>query len=127
MYSINNRIREIFETSGLSQEKFAKRIKRSRAEVANIIYDKVVPKSEIIEAICEEFGFHEDWVRYGKEPKKAAKTKEEEIAEMVGSALSGSSDFKKAVIRMICSRSEKELEALETALRAVYESIKNEG
>ena len=58
---------------------------------------------------------------------RAAKTKEEEISEMVGSALSGSSDFKKAVIRMICSRSDKELEALEAALRAVYENIKNEG
>lgn len=127
MYSINKRIREIFDASGLSQEKFAKKIKRSRAEVANIIYDKVVPKSEIIEAICEEFGYHEDWVRYGKEPQKAAKSKEEKISEMVGSALSGSSDFKKAVIRMICSRSDKELETLEAALRAVYENIKNEG
>ena len=43
MYSINKRFREVFEDSGLSQEKFASRIHRSRGEVANIIYDKVVP------------------------------------------------------------------------------------
>lgn len=126
MYSINERIREIFDGSGLSQEKFAKRIKRSRGEVANIIYDKVVPKNEIIEAICEEFGYHEDWVKYGLEPKKAAKSKEEEVAELVGSALSGSSEFKKAVIRMICTRTDAELQALEAALRAVYEGIKKD-
>ena len=126
MYSVNARIREIFDGSELSQEKFAKRIKRSRGEVANIIYDKVVPKNEIIEAICEEFGYCEDWVRHGLEPKKVTKSREEEIAELVGSALNGSSDFKKAVIKMICSRTDDELKALEAALLAVYENIKKE-
>ena len=123
MYSVNARIREVFESSDLSQEKFAKRIKRSRGEVANIIYDKVIPKNEIIEAICEEFGYHEDWIKYGIEPKKAEKSKEEEIAELVGRAISGSSRFKKAVIRMICSRTDAELKVLEDSLRVVYENI----
>ena len=45
---------------------------------------------------------------------------------MVVSALTGSSEFKKAVIRMICSRTDEELKALEEALIAVYESIKKE-
>lgn len=126
MYSINERFRTIFKESGLSQEKFADKIKRSRGEVANIIYDKTSPKDKIIEATCEAFGIQEDWLRHGLEPMRAAKSKEEEIAELVGSALSGSSDFKKAVIRMICSRSDDELKALEAALRAVYERIKEE-
>lgn len=126
MYSVNERFRIIYKESGLSQEKFADRIKRSRGEVANIIYDKTVPKDKIIEATCEEFGYCEDWLRYGLEPRRAEKTREEEIAELVGSALTGSNDFKKAVIRMICSRTDKELEALEAALREVYESIKKE-
>lgn len=126
MYSINERFRAIFKESGLSQEKFADKIKRSRGEVANIIYDKTVPKDKIIEATCEAFGIQEDWLRHGLEPMRAAKSREEEISELVGSALSGSSDFKKAVIRMICSRSDEELKALESALRAVYDNIKKE-
>ena len=126
MYSINARFREIFESENLSQDKFAKRIKRSRGEMANIIYDKVVPKKEIIEAVCEEFGYCEEWLRDGLEPKKISKSRDEEIMELVSSALSGSNNFKKAVIRMICSRTDKELEALEAALRAVYENIEKE-
>lgn len=126
MYSINDRFRTIFKESGLSQEKFADKIKRSRGEVANIIYDKTIPKDKIIEATCEAFGIQEDWLRHGLEPMRAAKSREEEIAELVGSALSGSSDFKKAVIRMICSRTDDELKTLEAALQAVYESIKKE-
>lgn len=126
MFSINERFRIIYKESGLSQEKFADKIKRSRGEVANIIYDKTIPKDKIIEATCEAFDIQEDWLKHGLEPMRAAKSREDEIAELVGSALSGSSDFKKAVIRMICSRSDEELKALEAALLAVYESIKKE-
>ena len=126
MYSINERFRIVFKESGLSQEKFADRIKRSRGEVANIIYDKTVPKEKIIEATCEAFNIQKDWLQYGLEPMKAEKTREEEIAEMIGSALTGSSEFKKAVIRMICSRTDEELKALESALLSVYENIKKD-
>ena len=127
MYSINNRFRQIIKDSGLSQEKFSEKIKRSRGEVANIVYDKTVPKDQIIKATCEAFDIQEDWLRYGLEPMRAAKSKEEEIAELVASALSGSSDFKKAVIRMICTRSDSDLQALEAALQAIYDNIKKEG
>lgn len=126
MFSINERFRIIYKESGLSQEKFADKIKRSRGEVANIIYDKTIPKDKIIEATCEAFDIQEDWLKHGLEPMRAAKSREDEIAELVGSALSGSSDFKKAVIRMICSRSDEELKALEAALMAVYEGIKKD-
>lgn len=66
MYSINARFREVLDSSGLSQEKFAKRIKRSRGEVANIIYDKVLPRDEIIESVCEQFRIREEWLRTGE-------------------------------------------------------------
>lgn len=126
MYSVNERFRLIYKESGLSQEKFADRIKRSRGEVANIIYDKTVPKDKIIEATCEAFGYCEDWLRYGLEPMREEKSREEEIAQLVGSALSGDASFIQAVVKMICSRTPEELQALEKALRDVYENIKKE-
>lgn len=127
MSTVGERIKMIRKEAMLTQQKFADRIGAKQNTVAQYEIGRNVPIDPVITAICKEFDIQEDWLRYGLEPMRAAKSKEEEIAEMVGSALSGSSDFKKAVIRMICSRSEKELEALETALRAVYESIKNEG
>jgi transposase-like protein len=84
------------------------------------------PSDRTISDICRIFDIQEDWLRHGLEPMRAAKSREEEIAELVGSALTDSSDFKKAVIRMICSRSDEELKALESALSAVYESIKKD-
>lgn len=123
MQSINDRFRIVFKESQLSQEKFAEKIKRSRGEVANIIYDKTAPKDNIIKSVCDEFGIQEDWLRYGLEPMRAAKSEEEQIAELVGSALNGSSRLKKAVIKMICSKSDAELQALEDMLRQLYEDI----
>lgn len=123
MYSINERFRIVYKESGLSQEKFADRIKRSRGEVANIIYDKTTVKDQIIASVCDEFSVQEDWLRYGIEPMRAARSEEEEIAELVAQTLNGSSDFKKAVIKMICTRTPEQLQVLEDALRAVYESL----
>ena len=123
MHTINDRFRVIFTESQLSQEKFAEKIKRSRGEIANIIYDKTVPKDNIIKAVCDVFGIQEDWLRYGLEPMRAEKSEEELIAEMVGSALSGSSRLKKAVIKMICSKNDAELQALEDMLRQLCEEL----
>lgn len=123
MQSINDRFRIVYKESQLSQEKFAEKIKRSRGEVANIIYDKTAPKDNIIKSVCDEFGIREDWLRYGLEPMRAEKSEEEQIAELVGSALNGSSRLKKAVIKMICSKSDAELQALEDMLRQLYEDI----
>lgn len=125
MSTVNDRFRFVIEQSGLSQKDFAAKIKRNRGEIANIVYDKTIPKDNIIEAVCEVFDIQEDWLRYGLEPMRAPRSREEEIAELVGSTLRGNSDFKKSVVRMICSRSDEELRVLESALTAIYEDIQN--
>ena len=109
-----------------SQADFGEMFKIGRDAVANIENGRVEPSDVLMENICNKFDISFDWLAYGQEPMRAAKSREEEIAELVGSALSGSNDFKKAVIRMICTRSDDELKALEAALLSVYENIKKD-
>lgn len=123
METINDRFRILRDSTGLSQEEFAARAHRTRSEIKNIEYGKTSPKDEVIASVCHTYGINEDWLRHGLEPMRAARSEEEEIAELVGSALSGSSRLKKAVIKMICSKSEAELQALEDMLRQLYEDI----
>lgn len=123
---MNTRIKSIRQEEGLTQSQFAEKIGLSRNYVAMIEIGQREPSDRTVSDICRIFDIQEDWLRHGLEPKRAAKTKEEEISELVGSALSGSSEFKKAVIRMICSRTDAELQALEASLLAVYENIKKE-
>lgn len=123
MESINERFRVLRDSIGLSQEEFAARAHRTRSEIKNIEYGKTTPKDEVIASVCQTYGIQEDWLRYGLEPMRAEKSEEEQIAELVGSALNGSSSLKKAVIKMICTRSDAELQALEDMLRQLYEDI----
>jgi len=123
MESINERFRVLRDSIGLSQEEFAARAHRTRSEIKNIEYGKTTPKDEVIASVCQTYGIQEDWLRYGLEPMRAERSEEEQIAELVGSALNGSSRLKKAVIKMICTRSDAELQALEDMLRQLYEDI----
>ena len=126
MNTLSERIAAVVEDSKLSKTKFAEKVGISQPYLSQICSGVKVPSDRTISDICRIFDVQEDWLRHGLEPMRAARSREEEIAELVGSALNGSSDFKKAVIKMICSRTDDELEALEAALLAVYENIKKE-
>ena len=120
MYS---RIKKVRTEAGLTQAQFAEKIGLSRNYVAMIEIGQRDPSDRTISDICRIYGIQEDWLRYGLEPMRAERSEEEQIAELVGSALNGSSRLKKAVIKMICSKSEAELQDLEDMLRQLYEDI----
>lgn len=65
MEAINERFCQVLKDSTLSQEAFAKAIKRGRGEIANIVYGKTEPKDNVIEAVCEKFSISETWLRTG--------------------------------------------------------------
>lgn len=123
---MNKRIALVRKQSGLNQQDFADKIGLTKNYVSLMETGARSPSDRTISDICRIFDIQEDWLKHGLEPMKAAKSREEEISELVGAALNGSSDFKKSVIRMICSRTDKELEALEGALRNIYENIQKE-
>lgn len=124
---MNQRIKHLRkDVLKISQKDFAERLGLSENFVWMVEKGSRIPSDRTISDICRIFDVQEDWLHYGLEPMRAAKSREEEIAELVGNALQGSSEFKKAVIKMICSRSDKELEVLHEALLAVYENIKKE-
>jgi transcriptional regulator with XRE-family HTH domain len=110
----------------MSQKDFAKQLNLSENFVWMMEKGNRVPSDRTISDICRIFDIQEDWLRHGLEPMRAAKSREEEIADLVGSALTGSNEFKRAVIKMICSRTDEELKTLEAALLAVYEGIKKD-
>ena len=121
------RIKELRKSElKLTQKQFADKLGLSENFVWQIEKGERIPSDRTISDICRIFDIEEDWLRHGLEPMRAERSRDEEIAELVSRALKGSGDFKKAVIQMICSRTDDELEALEKALRDVYEKITKE-
>ena len=106
-----------------TQKDFAADLGLSENFIWQIEKGERTPSDRTISDICRIYGIQEDWLRYGLEPMRAEKSEEEQIAELVGSALNGSPRLKKAVIKMICSKSDAELQALEDMLRQLYEDI----
>lgn len=95
---INERFRSIYKDSGLSQEAFAKAIRRGRGEIANIVYGKTAPKDNVIAAVCEAFGVNEVWLRTGAGEMYTPRTREEELAAIFANVLI-SDDAKSRLIR----------------------------
>lgn len=123
MSELADRILAIRKDSGLSQSAFGEKLNLSQNFVWMIEKGQREPSDRTVSDICRVYGVNETWLREGAGEMYVPKTREETIAELVGSALNGSNDFKKAVIQMICSRTDQELETLEAALRAIYDSL----
>lgn len=126
MSTIGERIKEIRKGAGLTQQKFADRIGAKQNTVAQYEIGRNAPIDPVITAICKEFDIQEDWLRHGLEPMRAAKSDEEEVSDYVAQALNGSSEFKKSVIKMICTRSEEDLKALERSFMYIYQELQKE-
>lgn len=123
MDDIATRLLQVRKDQSLSQADFAQKLNLSQNFVWLTEKGQRLPGDRTISDICRVFGVNEVWLRTGAGEMYTPRTREEEVAELVGQALTGTSDFKLAVIKMICSRSDKELEALEAALRSICDSL----
>ena len=123
MQTTNDRFRFILKETGLSQKDFADRIKRSRGEIANIVYDKVTPKDKIIEAVCDEFSVDRIWLETGTGEPFREKSQEEHIAEVLGGVLAGSEQSKARLIRAVANLPDELTDAAIEIVRQIAESL----
>ena len=123
MTTIGEQIRDARKALSLTQKEFSAALGMSENYIWQIEKGQREPSDRTISDICRIFAIREEWIRTGSGEMREPMTKEEEIAQLVNGAINGSSEFKRAVIKMICSRTDSELEALEAALRSVYENL----
>ena len=123
MQTTNDRFRFILKETGLSQKDFADRIKRSRGEIANIVYDKVTPKGKIIEAVCDEFSVDRTWLETGVGEPFREKSDEEHIAEVLGGVLAGSEQSKARLIRAAANLPDELTDAAIQVIQQIAESL----
>lgn len=126
MGTFGDRLKEIRREKNLTQQEFADQIGIKRGTVANYELGRNEPLDAVISLICKEFGVSENWLRYGEGEMFAAMDRDEEIAAMVAKVISGNNDFQKALVRIISSCTEKELEVLERKFRELAESLEKE-
>lgn len=75
--TINDRIKELRESLGLTQEKFAERLGIKRSTIAAYETGRNEPVDSVIALICREYTINETWLRTGEGEMKAEQPEDE--------------------------------------------------
>lgn len=67
---MHNRIKQLRKDLKMTQDNFARQIGLSRNFIAQVEAGTKNPSDRTISDICRIFDINEDWIRYGKEPKR---------------------------------------------------------
>lgn len=95
---INERVREIRNTLRLSQEEFAKGLKRSRSNIAKIESNDVGVTERLIDDIVTTYPINRAWLEEEKGEMIRKNNFQEELAFRCGQLIAGEDEFKKAII-----------------------------
>lgn len=117
---MNERLRKLRKTLGLTQQEFADRLKVPRNTIGGYEVGKSNPSDAAVNNICNTFNVNEHWLRTGEGEMFIELTKEEEIASFIGGVLRDEDDsFKKRLISGLAALDETGWEVLENFLNSI--------
>ena len=117
---MNERLRKLRKTLGLTQQEFADRLKVPRNTIGGYEVGKSNPSDAAVNNICNTFNVNEHWLRTGEGEMFIELTKEEEIASFIGEVLRDEDDsFKKRLISGLAALDETGWEVLENFLNSI--------
>ena len=126
MSNINERFREVRELVGQSQEEFARKASRTRSEIKNIEYGKTNPKPEVVQAVCSAWGVDRIWLETGVGEPFRQVSRDEKIAEILGSAIAGNDSARDRLIRAFCLLPDDMFDHAERILDEIIENLQKE-
>lgn len=125
MSTINERIGEVVDKSGLSKTAFAKKINVSQQYVSKLVSGGT-PSDRTISDICREFGVNELWLRHGDEggPMFKELSRKDAIAAYMGKLLSGErSELEEKLIDFMAATDVEQWDKLLELIRPLAKNI----
>ena len=122
--TLNERVKQLRKTLDLTMEKFGDRLGVKKNSISQIESGKNSLTEQMIKSICREFDVDEEWLRNGTGSMFIERTRDEEIANFIGTIQSVDDDsFMKKFISMLAKLDESEWKLLEKmALRLTKEN-----
>ena len=125
--SVASRTKELRDSLGLTQQKFADRLGITRGAVANWDLDRSDPSDAVISLIGREFKVREAWLRDGDGDMLEQRTRREDIALYLGKVSSGkASELEELILDLMAETTADEWLALAARLRRITERRKKE-
>lgn len=81
---MNERIKQIRKSSGLTQSEFADRLKASRDKIASYETGRVIPTDTTLNLISKEFGVSYVWLKTGEGPMEDPSSDLDTVAKLSG-------------------------------------------
>ena len=112
--TVNERVKQLRKTLDLTMEKFGEKIGVKKSAISLIESGKNSLTEQMIKSICREFDVDEEWLRNGTGSMFIERTRDEEIANFIGTIQSVDDDsFMKKFISMLAKLDESEWKLLE--------------
>jgi Helix-turn-helix. len=119
---IRDRIKEIRQAKGLTQQEFADVLKVSRNNIAGYETGRTDPSASAISLICKTFSVSELWLRTGEGEMFSDTAREEEISAFMGDTLAAEpEDFRKRFVAMLANLNLEEWKLLEKIAKELVE------
>ena len=123
MSKVNERIKKLRKSLGLTQQEFSDRIKVKRNTVATYEMGRSMPSDAAISLICREFNVNETWLRTGDGEMFKPVNRDQEIADFMADILKGEPDFRTKLISVMARLSADEWAMLERRARELAATL----
>ena len=120
---MNERIKKLRKSLGLTQQEFSDRIKVKRNTVATYEMGRSMPSDAAISLICREFNVNETWLRTGEGDMFKPVNRDQEIADFMADILKGEPDFRTKLISVMARLSADEWAMLERRARELAATL----
>lgn len=122
---MNTRIREVRKAAKLTQAAFGDRLGITQNYVALIEGGQREPSDRTLRDICREFNVSETWLRTGVGEMRGARTREEELTELVAGLMADRPESFRSALLTVLLRFRPDGPEW-AALEAVYNSVRAE-
>lgn len=121
---MNERIKEVRKSLGLTQQEFADRIGVKRNTVATYEGGRNIPIDSVVSLICKEFNVNEEWLRTGEGEMFQDLSQGELAARVVGEALADDNKFIQSVFISLGKLTPTEWKVVEKFITSVEKEMK---
>lgn len=118
---MNERIKILRKTLGLSGEKFGEHLGVSRAAISNIEGGSRNVTDQMFKSICREFNVDETWLRTGEGDMFKKNSDFDEIHSLIESTLSEDDDFIKSIYKNLSKASPEFIAMLKEFVDNIYQ------
>lgn len=121
-----NRIKQIRKSENMTQQQFAEKIGLTRNYVAMIEIGQREPSDRTISDICREFGVDRIWLETGVGEPFRPMDRNEQIASILGKAISGNATARDRLIRAFAQLPDEMYDQAERILEEIVANLQKE-